>query len=214
LNALRADNLAQLPFIEVWWIDRVRAHFTAKPFRLRFDAAVGFQAIIRDLLGQAKKRQQMATGAMYQGTMLQHLIGAKLELVMPEIEIVHNGASVADTVSGRTGDFVIDDSIIHITTAPSEAVIRKCQRNIDSGLKPIILTLSDGVMVAQALASNAQLGGRIDILDAEQFLAGNLHELALFKVAARQTTLTKLVEAYNKIVSENETDPSLLIEMG
>ena len=68
-------------------------------------------------------------------------------------------------------------------------------------------------MVAQALASNAQLAGRVDILDAEQFLAGNLHELSLFKVGARQTTLAKLVETYNRIVSANETDPSLLIEM-
>ena len=214
LNQLYADKLAALAMIEAWWIEQVRAHFTAKPFRLRFDPAVGFQTIIHDLLSQAKKRQQAASGAMYQGTMLQHLIGAKLELVMPEIEIIHNGASVADTVSGRSGDFVIDDSVIHITTAPSEALIRKCQRNIDAGLKPIIITLSEGVVVAQALAGNAQLAGRVDILDAVQFLAGNLHELSLFKVAARQTTLTKLVEAYNRIVDANETDSSLLIEMG
>lgn len=51
-------------------------------------------------------------------------------------------------------------------------------------------------------------------MDAEQFLAANLHELSLFKASARPDTLGKLVDTYNRIVSENETDPSLRIEIG
>lgn len=214
LNDLRIKRPSDLKAIETWWIERIKEHFSAKPFRLRFDAAKSLQAIIQDLLAQAKKRQQEASGTMYQGTVLQHLVGAKLELAMPEIKIVHNGASVADAVSDRSGDFVIDDSIIHITTSPSEAVIRKCQRNLDAGVKPIILTIADGVSVAKGLAGNAGLAGRIDIMDAEQFLAANLHELSLFKSAERLTTLEKLIEVYNRIVFENETDPSLRIELG
>ena len=146
--------------------------------------------------------------------MLQHLIGAKLELALPEIVIGHNGFSVSDNSSNRSGDFVIDDSVIHITTAPGEAVIRKCQSNIESGIKPIILTLSEGVVIATGLARNAGLAGRIDILDAEQFLTANLHELSLFQSAARRTTLMRLLEVYNRIVEENETDLSLKIELG
>lgn len=214
LNELHAEGVAKLEEIEVWWIGRVREHFSAKPFQLRFDAAKGFQAIIQDLLAQAKKRQQEATGTMYQGAVLQHLVGAKLELAIPEITISHNGSSVADAVSDRSGDFVIDDTIIHITTSPGEAVIRKCQRNLDAGAKSIILTLAEGVIVAKVLAGNAGLTGRIDIMDAEQFLAANLHELSLFKTSARLMTLEKLIEAYNRIVAENETDPSLRIEIG
>ena len=151
---------------------------------------------------------------MYQGAVLQHLVGAKLELAMPEIQIVHNGSSVADAVSERSGDFVIDDSIIHITTSPGEAVIRKCQSNLDAGAKPIILTIADGISVAKGLAGNAGILGRIDIMDAIQFLVANLHKLALFKTSERLTTLGKLIETYNRIVSENETDPSLRIELG
>lgn len=214
LNELHAEGIDTLEEIEAWWLGRVKEHFAAKPFRLRFDAAKGFQAIIQDLLAQAKKRQQEATGTMYQGAVLQHLVGAKLELAMPELTIGHNGFSVADAVSDRSGDFVIDDSIIHITTSPGEAVIRKCQRNLEAGAKPIILTLAEGVTVAKVLASNAGLAGRIDIMDAEQFLAANLHELSLFKTSARLMTLEKLIESYNRIVANNETDPSLRIEMG
>lgn len=214
LNSLQINQSSLLDEIEAWWIARIKEHFSAKPFRLRFDAGKSMQAIIQDLLAQAKKRQQEASGMMYQGAMLQHLVGAKLELAMPEVSIVHNGSSVADAVSERSGDFVIDDSIIHITTSPGEAVIRKCQRNLDLGTKPIILTLADGVSVAKGLAGNAGLSGRIDIMDAEQFLAANLHELAFFRTSERLTTLGKLVETYNRIVSENETDPSLRIELG
>lgn len=213
LNELHADGLAALDDIEAWWIERVKDHFAAKPFRLRFDAAKGLQSIIGDLLSQAKKRQQEATGTMYQGAVLQHLVGAKLELAMPEVAISHNGASVADAVSDRVGDFVIDDSVIHITTSPGEAIIRKCQRNLETGTKPIILTLADGVLVAKVLADNAGLAGRIDIMDAEQFLAANIHELSFFKTSSRLITLRKLVETYNRIVTENETDPSLRIEI-
>lgn len=214
LNGLHIKKTYALDEIEAWWIERIKEHFSAKPFRLRFDAAKSLQAILQDLLAQAKKRQQESSGMMYQGAVLQHLVGAKLELVMPEIQIIHNGFSVADAVSERSGDFVIDDSIIHITTSPGEAVIRKCQSNLDAGTKPIILTIADGVSVAKGLAGNAGILGRIDIMDAEQFLAANLHELALFKTSERLTTLGKLIEAYNRIVSENETDPSLRIELG
>jgi hypothetical protein len=214
LNGLHIRKTSVLEEIEAWWIERVREHFSAKPFRLRFDSAKGLQFIIQDLLVQAKKRQQESSGTMYQGAVLQHLVGAKLELAMPEIQISHHGSSVADAVSDRAGDFVIDDSIIHITTSPGEAVIQKCQRNIEAGTKPIILTIADGVSVAKGLAGNAGLIGRIDIMDAEQFLAANLHELSFFKTSERLTTLEKLVETYNRIVSENETDPSLRIEIG
>lgn len=214
LNALHRQGLADAATIEAWWIDKVKVHFSAKPLKLRFDPSKGMQAIVQDVLVQAKKRQQEATGTMYHGAVLQHLVGAKLELAMPELQIAHNGFSVADSFSDRSGDFVLDDSVIHVTTSPGEALIRKCQQNIDAGAKPIILTLGEGVAVAKGLASNAGLAGRIDVMDAEQFLAANLHELSLFKASERRSTFLKLVEAYNRIVEENETDPGLRIEIG
>ena len=211
LNRLDAPDTAA---IEAWWVARVRDHFTAKPFRLRYDGTKGLQAVIQDLLVQAKKRQQENSGTMYQGTMLQHLVGAKLQLAMIGLTIEHHGASVADAVSDRSGDFVIDDTIIHVTTFPGEPVIRKCLRNLEAGAKPLILTLGEGVTVGKANAEAAQLTGRIDIMDAEQFIAGNLHELSAFKVADRMVTLQKLVDTYNSIIDEHETDPSLRIDMG
>jgi hypothetical protein len=212
LNDLQRKGLAVMSDIEEWWIKRVREYFSSKPFKLRFDVSKGLQSIIHDLLSQAKQRQQESSGTMYQGAMLQHLVGAKLMLALPTVKIEHHGSSVADEVSERSGDFVIDNTVIHITTSPGEAIIQKCQRNLEAGIRPLILTLGDGVAVAKVLARNAGLTDRIDIMDAEQFLTTNLYELSLFNVSSRSPTFGRLIDEYNRIVSEHESDPSLRIE--
>lgn len=212
LNTLYEKGLADMSSIEAWWVARIRDHFASKPLVLRYNSAKNLQTVIQDILEQAKKLQQENKGATYQGAVLQHLIGAKLELALP-LKIAHHGSSVADAVSNRSGDFRIDDSVIHITISPSEAVIRKCQQNLESNLRPLILTIGDGVAAVKVLAKNAGLAGQIEIMDAEQFLTSNLYEISLFKTSAHAATLEKLVETYNRIISENETDPSLRIEI-
>lgn len=167
--------------------------------------------MIQDLLEQAVKRQREAPGTTYVGSVLQHMVGAKLELALPEIHIEHHGSSVADAVSARSGDFVIDDAAIHCTTAPTEALLSKCQDNLHAGVRPIILTTGRGIGAAEVLAENRGILGRVEIMDAVQFLAANLYELSFFKTAQRRITIEKLVERYNEIVEANESDPSLKI---
>jgi len=67
--------------------------------------------------------------------------------------------------------------------------------------------------VAEGLATNAGLGDRIDVFDIEQFVALNLYELGKFGADGRKTAVTEMVERYNEIVDEFETDPSLKIEL-
>ena len=210
---LNTANFSQedLVRVENWWIERVRAFFAGKPMILHFDAAKSMRTAIRDLIGQAEKRQMEMHGATIVGTVLQHLVGAKLSLILPTPPVMH-GASVADDVSGREGDFIFEDVAIHVTTAPSEALIRKCKRNLDHSIKPIIITISRKVTVAEELADTQGVADRLDVFDGEQFLAGNIYELGKFAVSGRKTTAAALVDAYNKIVDECETDPSLKIE--
>ena len=169
--------------------------------------------MIRNLLDQAIERQKKAPGKTYAGAMLQHLVGAKLTLALPELTIGHNGASVADTVSSRSGDFVIDNSIIHCTTAPSEALIRKCKANLQAGQRPIILTIDRQMGAAQGLAETYGIDGRVEIMDAVQFLAANLYELSLFQAVDQRPTVVKLIEKYNEIVAKHEADASLRIAL-
>lgn len=201
----------QLQTAENWWIDRVKDFFAGKPMILRFDVAKSMRTAIRDLLSQAEKRQAAATGATTVGTVLQHLVGAKLSLLLQNVET--HGASVADNVSGREGDFIVEDVAIHVTTSPSEALIRKCKKNLDHSIKPMIITTYKGIPVAEMLAANQGVAERVEVFDVEQFLAGNIYELGKFAQDGRKTTAIQLIETYNKIVEECETDPSLKIEI-
>ncbi len=212
LNDQNAGGEIDLAGVEAWWVDRVRDYFAAKPLKFRFDASKSMRAAFRDVLEQVQKRQAESPGATFAGTVLQHLVGAKLVLLMgPEVE--HHGASVADESSGRDADYLIEDVAIHITTSPGEAVIRKCVRNIEAGLKPILITLQKGALVADGLTEREGCDGRIDIFEAEQFLAGNLYEIGKFGREGRRATAEELVKQYNAIVDECETDPSLKIEV-
>lgn len=212
LNELHVAGPIDFDQVEAWWIERVRDFFSGKPFVLRFDASKSLRAVIRDLLSQAEKRQSQANGSTFVGTMLQHLVGAKLNLLLNS-PLHHHGANVADDVSGRAGDFIVEDVAIHVTTAPSEALIRKCRRNLDNGMKPIIITTYRGAILAEGLAEQNDMGDRLDVFEAEQFIAGNIYEIGKFAQIGRRTTAEQLIFEYNSIIDECETDPSLKIDI-
>lgn len=214
LNDLYAEGLNEPAAIEKWWVARVNDYFSAQPFILKYDTSKSLRSIVRDLLVQAFKRQKENPGTMYAGAILQHLVGAKLSLVLPEGEVKHHGASVSDAVSARSGDFIIDEVIIHVTTAPGEALMRKCTRNLEGGVRPIIITTYGSMPAAESLADIEGIAGRVDILEAEQFIATNVYELSLFKTAERRITVQKIVDRYNEIIDECETDPSLKVTLG
>jgi Domain of unknown function (DUF4928) len=110
-------------------------------------------------------------------------------------------------------DFLVGDTAVHVTTAPTEALIRKCRGNLESGLRPIIVTTEDGTGGAKALARQADLGDRIDVIEIEQFIATNVYEWSKFVSEEQQISLQRLIERYNEIVAECESDPSLRIEL-
>ncbi len=214
LNELHADGGADTEAIEEWWAARVNDFFCAQPFTLKYDTSKALRAIVRDLLAQASKRQKENPGTMYAGAVLQHLVGAKLSLVLPEGAVQNNGYSVADAVSARSGDFIIGEVIIHVTTAPGEALMRKCESNLQAGTRPIIVTTYESMPGAESLANIQGIGGRVDILEAEQFIATNIYELSRFETAERKLTVERLANKYNEIVEDCETDPSLKVVVG
>lgn len=214
LNELHGQQILNLNIIEKWWVERLVDCFNTEPFRLVYDQSKTLMVMLRNLLEQATERQRKSPGKTYVGAVLQHLVGAKLALALPEINITHNGFSVADSVSARLGDFAIDDAVIHCTTAPNEALILKCKANLESGKRPIILTIAKMMGAAEGMAETLGIDGRIEIMDALQFLTANLYEMSLFKASERRITVEKLVEKYNEVVSVCESDASLRIGLG
>jgi hypothetical protein len=213
LNDLQIQGLLDFEAIEEWWIARVKEFFAGKGFTITFDQSKSLRFIVEDLLEQAAKRQKQATGTMYVGAVLQHLIGAKLSVMLQGAVQCH-GFAVADAAADRGGDFTIEDVAIHVTTTPSESLMDKCADNLNKGLRPVIVTTADGVAGALSLAKGKGIEARVDIIEASQYIATNFYEWSRFKADARKVTVANLVEAYNRIVEECETDPSLKISLG
>ena len=220
LNTLASDGNPDLDAIELFWVNRVRQFFAGKPFRLNLRTSQSLGSTVSDLLGQAARRQANSPGTNLSGAVLQHLVGAKLECALGEGEtshheftggLAHHSVSTADSPTGRPGDFCIGDVAIHVTVAPSEAVIRKCERNIEEGLRPVLVTISRQRRVASTLAENLGLTNRIDVFDIEQFISLNVYEMGRFRSDGRKRAVSDLVDRYNEIIDKFETDPSLKI---
>lgn len=213
LNELSESGGLDLTAALDWWIQKVRAHFASEGPKFQFDPGKSLRANIEDLLNQAEALQTQGGGTNYVGAMLQHLVGAKLDLVLGEGKIERHGFSVADQSTRRIADYQIDTVAVHVTTHPTEALVRKCADNLKSGFKPIIITMAEAVRPAQFLLKNADIGDRVDVLDAAQFLTANVYERSFFRTSDCKLTLATLLEGYNAIVAKRETDPSLLIKI-
>jgi hypothetical protein len=215
LNETAQKGQIDFDSIELFWVRRVEAFFAGQPFTVKLDPSKGLRAVVRDVLKQAIKRQEESSGVTYAGAVLQHLVGAKLECAMAgdSMTLEHFSFTTSDSQTERAGDFLLGDVAIHVTTSPGEAVIRRCQENLDSGFRPIIVTLQKGLTVAEGLAANAGIADRLDVFEIEQFVALNLYELGKFKATGRRTVVEEMVERYNAIIDEIETDPSLRITM-
>ncbi|MYC65067.1 MAG: DUF4928 domain-containing protein [Acidobacteriia bacterium] len=213
LNAAHRKGIADIDSIEAYWIQCVRGFFAGKPFKLKLDSSRSLRTLVRDVLAQATRRQKDLPGMYYAGAVAQHLVGAKLDCALGNGKFEHHSHSTADAPGDRAGDFVVGDVAIHVTTAPGEEVIERCGGNLDSGYRPVLVTLQKGVAVAEGLAEHRGLGDRIDIFEIEQFVALNIYELGGFAADGRRDAVDDLVDAYNEVIDEVETDPSLRIEV-
>ena len=214
LNDLWRENLLNFEAIEAWWVRRVKEFFASLPFRIRIDSFRSIRSIVSELMDAAFSRQKACPGTMVAGAVMEHLVGAKLQLALPAEKIEHKGFAVADAPVGAKGDFLIRNTAVHVTTAPTEALIRKCTNNFAENLKSVIITTQSGAGGAFALAKNADIANQIDILEIEQFVATNVYEWGGFDEVQRPIKVRQLIDAYNRIIEDCETDHSLKIALG
>jgi hypothetical protein len=147
------------------------------------------------------------------GCVAQHLVGAKLALRYPEGKIENHGCTTADLQLRRQGDFIVGDTVFHVTVAPMPAVIDKCEENIKNGYRAVLLVLDSKLQAARQLAELKNVHNRVGILPIEQFVGQNIEELAGFRKASLSLNLRALLEKYNERVDGVETDKSLLIKI-
>ena len=162
--------------------------------------------IIGDILAEAAARNSA-------GCVAQHLVGAKLALRYPEKEIENHACTTAPMQLGRPGDFILGDTVFHVTVAPMPAVIDKCEENIRNGYRALLLVPESKLQAARQLAELKNLHERLGVLRLEQFVGQTLEELSGYGKASLSASIKALLEKYNERVEAVETDKSLLIKI-
>ena len=147
-----------------------------------------------------------------EGPVAQYLVGAKLQLRFPDIEIRNVSFSTADVQSGEPGDFYVGDTVFHVTVAPMLPVFEKCKLNVDQGLRVYLLVTEQSLVGARQNAEGVS-PGRIGVESIESFVAQNVDELSSFSFQGLQQEVRGLLVMYNQRVDAVEADKSMLIDI-
>ena len=203
LRARLADVMQQ------WLVDHpLNDYWSRQRLEPNISLAQTMATTIGELLSKAIERGGTAPGAV-----AQHLVGAKLVLRFGEESVPNHNYAAADTVTGRAGDFQIGDTIFHVTMAPGQLVIEKCQENLKDGFRAILLVPNERTDAARQLAALQGVEDHVEVLAIETFVGQNVEELSKFEAGELRVQLKLLLETYNKRVNEVEPDKSLQFEI-
>jgi hypothetical protein len=186
-------------------VDKVVAFHNRERLKMVYDATKSTRQTVYDLLMLARE-----TGK--EGPVAQHLVGAKLQLRFPDLEIGNESYSTADDQLGRHGDFLVGDTVFHVTVAPMPAVYEKCKRNIEEGLRPYLL-VPDRCLVGARQNVELATPGQITAEAIETFVSQNIDEIAAFSKDNLVSGLNRLLVTYNQRVDEAEIDKSMMIDI-
>ncbi|MBI3655867.1 MAG: DUF4928 family protein [Acidobacteria bacterium] len=193
--------------LQEWLVEHpVKEFFSRQRISVEINLERPGPQIVSDLLKAAVKKKVA-------GAVAQHLVGAKLSLRFPHLIIGNFSFTTADEQLGRHGDFVIGDTVFHVTFAPMPPVVDKCNHNLRNGYRSIILVPESRVPAAVAIADQVGLKNRIGILSIESFVGQNLEEMGEFSRSGLAANVESLLKKYNERVKQAETDHSILIEI-
>ena len=194
--------------LEAFFTNCVRTdYFDKQRISVAIDPSKPVPAIISDILSAVAERSDKPTGIV-----LQHLVGAKLQLRFPQVDIGVDQANAADWQTDREGDYQIGTTAFHVTVAPMERLVTRCIENKNAGYRPVILTLENKVMAARQMADNAGMVDHISVQSAEIFIGNNIEEIAIYDGEKIREGVARLVSAYNHRIDSIEVDKSLMIE--
>ncbi len=194
--------------LEAFFTQCVRLdYFDKQRITVELDYSKPVSSVVSDILKAAAERSDKPTGAV-----LQHLIGAKLQLRFPDVKIGNDRANAADLHTDREGDFQVGTTAFHVTTAPMEKLISRCAENKRAGYRPVILTLESKVIAARQMADNVGMSEQIAVQAAETFIGNNIEEIAIYDGDKIREGLARLIRTYNSRINAIEIDKSLMID--
>lgn len=210
-NSVDAPNVdfACLAFhLEEYFVDKARKdYFDKKRLKVNIDPSKPVSATVKEILLAASQRADRPTG-----TVLQHLVGAKLELRFPGADIGRDKANAADLQTDRAGDFQVGTTAFHVTVSPMEKLMDRCKDNIISGIRPTLVVPEARVSAARQLAEVAGIGDQISVTEAETFIGTNIEEIAAYDTDGIKKRLAQLIRRFNARITNVESDASLQVE--
>jgi Domain of unknown function (DUF4928) len=186
-------------------VDRINDFHNRQKIKLTFNPALSTWHIIHNLLAEATTEGKA-------GYLAQHLVGAKLALRFPNIQVSNESGSTADLPTQRPGDFLIGHTAFHVTVAPMPPVFEKCRHNISQGFKPFLL-VPDGKLIGTRQIAEQTIEQQIAVESIESFVSQNINEISGFDKNKIIGSFKELLLIYNRRVDEVETDKSLMIEI-
>ena len=186
-------------------VSKIREYYDLQRLEITYDPSKSMWQAICDLLDVARDSGK-------DGPVAQYLVGAKLQLRFPDLDIGNESLSTADIQLGRHGDFYVGNTVFHVTISPTPSLYEKCTRNIKDGLKVYLLVRDKDVIGTRQNAENTA-PGRISVEAIEAFVSQNLDELATFSNEGRTEQFKQLLSIYNRRVDATETNKSIMIEM-
>ncbi|MBM4423874.1 MAG: DUF4928 domain-containing protein [Chloroflexi bacterium] len=214
LDALSSAALEPLPpdtrngiltEVQGFLVGKVSEYFSRERVKIIYDPSTTAWQSIHDILESAKEVGK-------EGPVAQYLVGAKLALRFPSFNIRNDISSAQDELSGSPGDFLVSDTVFHVTVAPTPGHFEKCKRNVEMGYN-VYLLVPDRILVGTRQNVEDFLPKQITTQSIESFVAQNLEELSRFSKGELVSGFRQLLEEYNDRVDQVEPDKSMLIEL-
>jgi hypothetical protein len=200
------ERLAIAGELQLWLTRRATAYLDKRRLEVEIVLTKPASDIIGDILAVA------ATKGLA-GPVAQYLVGAKLALRFPGQEIENHSYTTADEQLKRQGDFCVGNTAIHVTVAPMQQLFERCQRNLQSGYRTLLLVPVKKVEAARELADIANLTGRLGVLSIEDFVGQNMEEMSGFSRDGLRVQMRELLLTYNVRVKAKEVNPGIQIDI-
>ncbi len=188
--------------LQGWLVERVRDYLDRQAIELEVNLSKPSPQIVADILAAAEYKA---------GAVAQHLVGAKLSVRFPDLEIDNFSYTTADQQLGRPGDFVVGDTAFHVTVSPMPPVLRKCEENLRNGYRSLLLVPDSRLQAARQMADAINVQDRVGVVAIESFVGHNIEELGEFGQRNLADSFRRLLAKYNERVAIVEADRSLLI---
>lgn len=203
-----ADRESIANALQTYFVKCIQAdYFDKKRIEVVLDSNKPVSAVVSDILAAAKERADQPTGIV-----AQHLVGAKLELRFPELEVGRDKANAADLQTDRQGDFQLGNTAFHVTVAPSSKLADRARENIMQGFRPVMLVPYSEVAFATGLFKSEELDNKVGVQSIESFVGTNIEEIGYYASDNIRLGLARLIRKYNERIADCEVDQSLRIE--